>query len=221
MRLLTEKKSPFQVSTFRFKSQFNSQKSGPAHFPGRTEGAFASMPPAGQRLCNSRAADAWEAWQSKSEPIPGRSINRPYSIGSHGLGDVYAFPFFLYSHRSIRLRLLILFPNRCGCFKVWRQYACTECNQNASKIVWEKLRDPGESSCTSIVLPQELIDRRGEIRGGKKMTPKRERKFGDDCYETKQIAVGSPLIFIVILGFGTAVAYATHRIEVKSFRFES
>jgi hypothetical protein len=92
MRLLTEKKSPFQVATFRFKSQFNSQKSGPAHFPGRAEGAFASMPPAGQTLCNSRAADAWEAWQSKSEPIPGRSINRPDSIGSHGLGDVLRFP---------------------------------------------------------------------------------------------------------------------------------
>jgi hypothetical protein len=36
----------------RFKSQFNSQKSGPAHFPGLAEGAFASMPPAGHLLCN-------------------------------------------------------------------------------------------------------------------------------------------------------------------------
>jgi hypothetical protein len=57
----------------------------------------------------------------------------------------YAFSFLLYSHRPIWWRLLILFPNRCESLKVWRKYACTECKQNASKIVWEKLRDLGES----------------------------------------------------------------------------
>jgi hypothetical protein len=70
-------------------------------------------------------------------------------------------PFLLYSHRPIRWRLLILFPNRCESLKVWRKYACTECNQNASKIVWEKLRDPGKSI---LVLVVHLFDYRRNDR---------------------------------------------------------
>jgi hypothetical protein len=61
----------------------------PIAFPVRAEGALASMPPAGQPLRNSRDADAWEAWQSKSERTPGKSILIvPIARGFHSLGDI-------------------------------------------------------------------------------------------------------------------------------------